>query len=224
MIPLLAATLAVTQVPTDPEKGYLMFFTKGEVAGPTDPAVSAEMMKGHLGNMTRLYKEGKLTAAGPLKDPSGKIRGLTVVWAKHYSEVDKMFEEDPFVKAGMMKVTHQMWSVKRSQFGKPHETEIAEHRMVIFYRQDNEKPITSINRAYAYESHPAALTAMLKDIGPNIYAPMNTKTTHWETLIIASKDDHLIRKKVSALPLVQAGRYTFEIFPLWMGKGTVPGS
>lgn len=224
MIPLLAATLAVTQVPTDPEKGYLMFFTKGEVAAPADPAVSAEMMKGHLGNMTRLYKEGKLTAAGPLKDPSGKIRGLTVVWAKHYSEVDKMFEEDPFVKAGMMKVTHLEWSVKRSQFGKPHETEIAEHRMVIFYRQDNEKPVTNIDRAVAYESHPAALTAMLKDIGPNIYAPMNAKSTHWETLIIASKDDQLIRKKVSALPLVQAGRYTFEIFPLWMGKGTVPGS
>ncbi len=62
------------------------------------------MQKAHLANFGRLAGEGKLLTAGPMRDPEGVLRGIVIVRATDRSAVDRMFDQDPYVTEGFMKV------------------------------------------------------------------------------------------------------------------------
>lgn len=60
-----------------------------------------EMFKGHMANINRLAKEGKLALAGPLDGKEG-WRGLFVLAVKTIDEARKLTETDPVIKEGEM--------------------------------------------------------------------------------------------------------------------------
>lgn len=60
-----------------------------------------EMFKGHMANIQRLAKEGKLALAGPLDGKDG-WRGLFIMSVKTIDEARKLTETDPVIKEGEM--------------------------------------------------------------------------------------------------------------------------
>lgn len=80
--------------------------------GPT-PVKEAEarkaMFAGHMANMDRLAKEGKLALAGPFGDAGGDWRGLFVFAVKDIDEAKALTATDPVIRQGEMVAEYHTW-------------------------------------------------------------------------------------------------------------------
>lgn len=96
-------------------------------AGPNrnqDSVTAANIQKGHLANITRLYKEGKLKVAGPFGD-EGNWQGLFIFDCTSREEVEKILQTDPAVAAGRLSYEiHAWWTAPVGSFlpGKPKDS------------------------------------------------------------------------------------------------------
>jgi len=97
--PFIAASAAPTRL-------WFVFLETGKRLPPDREKVAA-MQRGHLDNFKRLFGEGKLLAAGPLRDPSGVKRGIVVVKAASRAELAGFFEPDEYVRDGYMTINAQ---------------------------------------------------------------------------------------------------------------------
>lgn len=79
---------------------YLVLLKRGPNQGQ-DSASLAALMKEHLGHLTRMYDEGKLSMCGPL-GVDNDIRGICVYHIDNMEEVKKLANSDPAVKAGRL--------------------------------------------------------------------------------------------------------------------------
>ncbi|XHS79124.1 hypothetical protein ACFJGW_03920 [Burkholderiaceae bacterium UC74_6] len=86
-----------------PRRDWFIFLERGKPS-PADKAEVQRMMGLHLGNFMRLFNEGTLDAAGPMRDPSGLKRGIVVVKAATRDELMSYFQPDEFVRDGFMTV------------------------------------------------------------------------------------------------------------------------
>ena len=66
-----------------------------------DSATVSQIQKGHLENIGRLAKEGKLLLAGPFLD-DGDVRGIFVCNVSSGEEGRKLTETDPAIQAGRL--------------------------------------------------------------------------------------------------------------------------
>lgn len=68
----------------------------------TDKVFGRTMQRGHIANFKRLFDLQKLSAAGPLQDPSGLKRGIVVVAAPSMPVLESYFQPDQYVRDGYM--------------------------------------------------------------------------------------------------------------------------
>ena len=89
---------------------WVFFFLDDAPNRPADtPAAEmAKLQDGHLANLHRLSKEGKLYLAGPLTD-GGTHRGIGVFATESVDEARQWMADDPLVKAGYLVVTPLQW-------------------------------------------------------------------------------------------------------------------
>lgn len=106
--PLAAALPAAAQSP----QLWFIFVETGKPLPPEEAKVIA-MQRGHLDNFKRLFDEGKLLAAGPLRDPSGVKRGIVIVKATDRAELAGFFEPDEYVREGYMTLNAQPARARR---------------------------------------------------------------------------------------------------------------
>ena len=206
--------------PRHDDKLWLMFFMRGEAKGPTEEKAQQEAMKGHLGNMKKQAALGRLLAAGPMQDPSGQRRGITVLLGHDENELKSYFTQDPFVKAGVMTVSAWQWKVDAKKFNpKVDETGIAEHRIVFIRRGKGMQPQT----AQMAREHEHVLSAVAKKFGPGVWGPITGMDKVHEVLIVSGKDTAGIQEMFKADPLVSKAILELEIIPLWMSKGVIKG-
>ena len=67
-----------------------------------------ELMKGHMANIQKLAKEGKLILAGPLAD-AGDAAGIFVLDTASIEEARAWCEQDPAVAAGRLQLKLWKW-------------------------------------------------------------------------------------------------------------------
>jgi uncharacterized protein YciI len=67
------------------------------------------LFKGHLDNINRLVKDGKLYVAGPLGKNDLQYRGLFILNVKTVEEAKALCDTDPAVKAGLLDVLLIPW-------------------------------------------------------------------------------------------------------------------
>ncbi len=92
-------------------KYYLVLLKRGPIRNQ-DSTTAAELQKGHLANIGRLYKEGKIDLAGPMGH-DGDLRGIFVFNCETYDEVLAHCATDPAIKAGRLVVEiYPWWSEK----------------------------------------------------------------------------------------------------------------
>jgi uncharacterized protein YciI len=73
-----------------------------------DSATKAQIQKGHLENIDRLYYEGKIKVAGPFGEP-GEWRGILIFDAESKEEVEKLLQTDPAVASGRLAYDIKPW-------------------------------------------------------------------------------------------------------------------
>ena len=94
--------------------------------GPTrvnDADERKAMFAGHMANIERLAKEGKLALAGPFGDDGGDWRGLFVFAVESIDEAKALVATDPVIASGEMVAEYHKWygSAATMLIGELHE-------------------------------------------------------------------------------------------------------
>lgn len=91
-----------------PELRFDEFTISLLVSGPTPN--SDAFQDAHLAHLASLHDAGSLLAAGPLSDPTGELRGLSILNVS-VEEALRLKEEDEAVRAGVFSVRVMPWRI-----------------------------------------------------------------------------------------------------------------
>lgn len=80
---------------------FLVMLTTGENP-PTDQALIGESFQGHMANIDRLVKAGKLIVAGPLGKNERNYRGLFIFDKVNAEELEAALQGDPAIVNGLL--------------------------------------------------------------------------------------------------------------------------
>lgn len=84
------------------------------LTNPDAPAVDDEtagaLFDAHLAHLADLHEAGYLLAAGPLRDPAGELRGLSILNV-HPERALELKASDPAVQAGVFQLRAIPWEV-----------------------------------------------------------------------------------------------------------------
>ena len=84
------------------------------VANPDAPKLSEEeagaLQDAHLNHLANLHEAGHLLAVGPLEDPAGELRGLSILNVEP-ERARELKEADPAVRAGLYRLRVIPWNV-----------------------------------------------------------------------------------------------------------------
>jgi uncharacterized protein YciI len=78
------------------------------VSGPTPN--SDALQDAHLAHLASLHDAGALLAGGPLRDPAGELRGLSILNVG-VDEARRLKEDDEAVRAGVFTVRVMPWQL-----------------------------------------------------------------------------------------------------------------
>jgi uncharacterized protein YciI len=78
------------------------------VSGPTPNSDALQDV--HLAHLASLHDAGSLLAGGPLSDPSGELRGLSIL-SVPVDEARRLKEADEAVRAGVFSVRVMPWQI-----------------------------------------------------------------------------------------------------------------
>jgi len=88
---------------------YLLILKKGKTE-ITDKAKKSELMKGHMENIGKLAKNGKLIVAGPMLEKNERdYSGIFILDAKTKEEAENLVLTDPSVRSGIFDVEIYKW-------------------------------------------------------------------------------------------------------------------
>jgi len=90
-------------------KQYVLAILKTGSNTTTDKEKLNQYFRGHMENIGKLAKEGKLVVAGPLGKNDNNYRGIFILNTKTIEEARKMVETDPAVKAKVFDVELYPW-------------------------------------------------------------------------------------------------------------------
>ena len=88
---------------------YVLVILKTGPKRMPDGAARKAMFAGHMANIVRLAKEGRLALAGPFEDSKEGWRGLFVFAVDSVDEARKLAETDPVIVNGEMVAEYHPW-------------------------------------------------------------------------------------------------------------------
>lgn len=91
-------------------KAYTIVMLTTGTAKIEDKAKKAELMKGHMENIGKLAKEGKIVVAGPFLEKNQRdYRGMFIFNTKSKEEAESWVKTDPSVAAGIFNYEIFSW-------------------------------------------------------------------------------------------------------------------
>lgn len=91
-------------------KGYTIVMLTTGTAKIEDKTKKADLMKGHMENIGKLAKEGKITVAGPFLEKNQRdYRGMFIFNTKSKDEAESWVKTDPVVAAGIFNYEIFSW-------------------------------------------------------------------------------------------------------------------
>jgi uncharacterized protein YciI len=210
-----AQLIQTKSVISNAHSDWFVFLESGKPTPPDKDAVAA-MQKGHLANFGKLFGEKKLSAAGPLTDPSGLKRGIVVVNAPNMDALRGYFQADQYVSDGYMTL-----NARRAIAQKPLNTvginpnEIEEVRIIQISR-----PALVLD-AEADNNDKAFLQSLVD----------NQMVGAWYTLVdgpvaeilfARGRDTRRLQEMFARHPSASAMGAPVMVWPQWLSKGVVP--
>jgi len=215
-----AAVIADDSKPAATEKPlYWIFLTTGKSTKGTEKSEIQKMQAAHLANFGTLHKADKLFAAGPMKDPEGKKRGIVVATAPDLNALNNLFDPDPYVKQGFMTVDAIPMKVAVGGFHKDFDTtKMAEYRMVLLEKAapdalEMDGAAESANQDYCKSIHDAERLCFA--------AWLREEKGRRGILIFRKLDDDKLNALVNELPAVKSKALKATTYPLFMSDGVV---
>lgn len=89
-------------------KTYVMALLKRGPNRDRSKEQADELMRGHMANINRLAKEGKLIVAGPFYG-DGDMRGIYIFDVESIEEAEKLTLTDPAIEAGSLVMELHKW-------------------------------------------------------------------------------------------------------------------
>ena len=90
---------------------WLVFLLRGTNRGQ-DSATAASIQAGHMANIDRLHREGKIVMAGPMGH-NKDLRGIFIMDAKDSTEAASLVNSDPAIISGRLRYElHPWWTAK----------------------------------------------------------------------------------------------------------------
>lgn len=90
-------------------KMYVLAILKTGTNKMDDHAKTDSLFTGHLKNIRRLAKLGKLVLAGPLENNAKNYRGIFILNVKTTEEAASLLETDPVIKAKLLDSELYQW-------------------------------------------------------------------------------------------------------------------
>ncbi len=90
-------------------KNYVMVILTTGTADIKDKQITDSLFKGHMSNIGRLAKEGKLAVAGPFGKNDLGYRGIFIINSSTVEEAKALVDTDPAVKAGVLTPVYLKW-------------------------------------------------------------------------------------------------------------------
>lgn len=90
-------------------KMYVLVMLKTGSNTTTEKKVIDSLFGGHMQNINRMVKDGKLVVAGPLKKNDKTYRGIFILNAKTLDEARALLQTDPAVQSGLLDAEMYEW-------------------------------------------------------------------------------------------------------------------
>ncbi len=90
-------------------KSYVLVILKSGSATIEEKGKMAAIFRGHLDNINRLAKAGKLVVAGPLGKNDKAYRGIYVFDVKTTEEAETLLKTDPAIESGLLDAELFSW-------------------------------------------------------------------------------------------------------------------
>jgi len=90
-------------------KNFVLVILKTGENKTTDKEELNKLFRGHMENIQRLVKEGKLIVAGPFGENNLTWRGLFILNVKTIEEARELVQTDPAIRAGIFDVDLVPW-------------------------------------------------------------------------------------------------------------------
>ena len=106
---------ADTSVYSGEMKRYWLVLLKRGPNRTQDSVSAAKIQAGHMANINRLAKEGKIIMAGPM-GYDGELRGIFIMNCKDSSEVEQFVNTDTAVITGRLKMEYYPWWSEKGKY------------------------------------------------------------------------------------------------------------
>jgi uncharacterized protein YciI len=207
---------ATAPVATAPVQRDWFIFLETGLKTPDDAARMQAMQRGHIDNFKRLFAEGRLTGAGPMRDPDRVKRGIVVVRADSLAQLQGYFEADDYVHLGHMTLNASPARVHRGLATTGIEPDtIEEVRILMIGRRAAGQADASADAAGELQ-----LQALLAQGRLSAWYSLETGPVA-DVLFARSTDDAALRGMLAAHPGVASQSQTLRIWPQWLGKGVL---
>lgn len=90
-------------------KPYVLVILKTGTSTPANKTLTDSLFRGHMNNIGRLAKEGKLIVAGPLKKNDKNYRGIFILNVKTIEEAQALVNTDPAVSNHLLEAEFYGW-------------------------------------------------------------------------------------------------------------------
>jgi uncharacterized protein YciI len=87
---------------------YFVMLVRGPNANEIDSLNLAKIQEGHMANIRKMGKAGKLKIAGPFGD-DGNWRGIFIFDVKTEEEVKELLKNDPAIQSGRLSYEIHPW-------------------------------------------------------------------------------------------------------------------
>lgn len=90
-------------------KKYVFCLLKSGSNTTASKEESKKLFEGHMANINKLAKEGKLSVAGPFMKNDRNYRGIYIFNVETVEEAKKLVETDPAIKANLLEAELTPW-------------------------------------------------------------------------------------------------------------------
>lgn len=195
-------------------KDWFIFLESGRQT-PDDKAAVAAMQRGHIANFEKLFAEGKLFAAGPLRDPARTKRGIVVVRAATMDELVQMFQADDYVREGYMTLNANTAIVHKALNTTGIDVaRIEEARIIQLSRPAAPQDAAALERSRAF------LRGLVEGGKAGAWYSPETGPVA-DILFVNSTDNAQIEQAFASHPDLVAGTARLAIWSQWLARGVV---
>lgn len=216
---LMVASLVLVACSTAPiaesPRTWFIFLETGRKT-PDDKEAVMAMQRGHIDNFKRLFGEKKLSAAGPLRDPSTLKRGIVVVQARSREELTSYFQPDQYVRDGYMTLNSTPALVRRGLNTEGIDASgVVEGRIIMISRpaaaQSAEREKAGADFLQSHLDKGTVGAWYRPDSGPIA-----------DILFAATKDTAALEQAFAAHPSIAAKEATLSVWGQWLSRGVIP--